>query len=138
MRLIQTLTPEFTDISLSYRDFFAQLNRSVRMLRELMGEERGVVSILAPNVPQNHLLLWAAETAGIANPLNPLLSEEALEGLMRAAETDLIVALGPTPHSDLWQKAESVAARLPKTSPMYFSFAAWRRYLLRRTGWSLR
>ena len=114
IRFLHTLEPEPQDQSLNFREFFALVNQSARLLQSLMNNRRGVVSILAPNIPQNHALLWAAESVGIANPLNPLLNEDALYSLMSAAETDIIVALGPNPMSDIWEKAQAVSKRLPK------------------------
>ncbi len=113
IRFIQQVKPELIDQTLTYQQLFKKINQTARFLQELMGGKRGVVSILAPNIPQNHILLWAAESIGIANPLNPLLNEDALVGLMEAANTDVIVALGENPASDIWQKATAVAQRLP-------------------------
>ncbi|BFM18314.1 acyl-CoA synthetase [Maricurvus nonylphenolicus] len=103
------------DVTISYQALQQSVNRAARLFRQSFsesGERRGVVSILLPNIPQNHIALWAAEAVGVANPLNPLLSADALASLMAKAETDVIVALGPNPFSDIWQKAESVAATL--------------------------
>ncbi|MDA8483168.1 AMP-binding protein [Pseudomonas resinovorans] len=99
---------------LSYGAFFAQLNRSARLLLDLAGGRKPVITLLLPNIPQSQCLLWAAASVGIANPINPLLNEEALASLMEKAGTDLVVALGPVPGSDLWQKAVSAAQRLSK------------------------
>ncbi|MCY1341266.1 Long-chain-fatty-acid--CoA ligase FadD13 [compost metagenome] len=99
---------------LSYAELFAELNRTVRLIHDLAGKPRPVVSLLLPHLPQSQCLLWGAACAGVANPLNPLLNEDALYGLMLKAETDLIFVLGPVPGSDLWDKARAVAERLPR------------------------
>ncbi|MCQ4295023.1 AMP-binding protein [Pseudomonas stutzeri] len=96
----------------SYEQLLSKLHKSVNMMRTLTGKRRPVVSLLLPNIPQAQTLLWAAESAGVANPLNPLLSEEALFQLMEKAKTDLIFVMGPMEGSDLWGKAERVAGRL--------------------------
>ncbi len=113
IRFLQSVSPEIVDQTTTFQALFQQINQSARLLQQLMQGKRGVVSILAPNIPQNHALLWAAESIGIANPLNPLLNEDALYELMEAAGTDVIVALGPNPASDIWEKAQAVAKRLP-------------------------
>lgn len=97
----------------TYEQLLSSLHRTVDMIRNLTGKLRPVVSLLLPNIPQAQTLLWASEIAGIANPLNPLLSEEALYQLMSKAETDIIFALGPVRGSELWEKAVKVAKRLP-------------------------
>lgn len=110
-----TSVDPWQDVTMSYEGLWHSVNRAARLFRQSFsesGDRRGVVSILLPNIPQNHVALWAAESVGIANPLNPLLSADALASLMLKAETDVIVALGPNPFSDIWQKAEAVAASL--------------------------
>lgn len=97
----------------TYAELMGNINRSARLILELSNKPKPVVSLLLPNIPQSQYLLWAAASVGIANPINPLLNEEALYSLMLKAQTDLIVVLGPMPGSDLWQKALKVAQCLP-------------------------
>ncbi len=115
---IKSINPEFVDEKISYQQLLGNINRTARLLRARMDESStkpGVVSFLLPNIPQAHFVLWGGEAAGIANPLNPLLSEDALFSLMEKAGTDIIVALGPNPASDIWQKSLAVSKRLSKT-----------------------
>lgn len=104
----------------TYSQLLSRLHQTVNMIRGLTGKARPVASLLLPNIPQAQTLLWAAETAGIANPLNPLLSDEALFQLMAKAQTDIIFALGPSRGVELWEKAVRVSKRLPGT-PMCVS-----------------
>ncbi|MDD0841452.1 AMP-binding protein [Pseudomonas sp. Gutcm_11s] len=108
---------DLDEVALSYRlsheQLLSKIHKTVQMMRKLTGKSRPVVSLLLPNIPQAQTLLWAAETAGVANPLNPLLNEEALLQLMSKAQTDIVFALGPLHGSELWDKAVSVASRLP-------------------------
>ena len=115
---VKSINPEFLDEKISYQQLLGNINRTARLLRARMDESStkpGVVSFLLPNIPQAHFVLWGGEAAGIANPLNPLLSEDALFSLMEKAGTDIIVALGPNPASDIWQKSLAVSKRLTKT-----------------------
>jgi fatty-acyl-CoA synthase len=109
---ISNLEP-LQDQHISYAELFANINRSARLILDLAGTSDPVVSLLLPNIPQSQYLLWAAASVGVANPINPLLSEEALYSLMLKAKTELIFVPGPMPGSDLWQKAFNVAQRLP-------------------------
>lgn len=97
----------------SYDELLANINRCARLILDLAGTRRPVVSMLLPNIPQGQYVLWAAASVGVANPINPLLSEEALYNLMLKAGTELIFVPGPMPGSDLWHKALNVAQRLP-------------------------
>jgi fatty-acyl-CoA synthase len=109
---INSLEPHVAQ-HVSYCELMSNVNRAARLILNLSGNRKPVVSLLLPNIPQSQYLLWAATTVGIANPLNPLLNEDALYNLMLTAQTDLIFVLGPMPGSDLWQKANNVAERLP-------------------------
>jgi fatty-acyl-CoA synthase len=72
-----------------------------------------VVTYLLPNLPQTHYVLWGAETAGIANPINPLLEAETIRDICRAAGTKVLVALGDFPGSDIWHKVEAIRNGIP-------------------------
>lgn len=114
LRLVTDLNDGFQDMSWSYQELLDNMRRVARLLKANSQAQRPVCSFLLPNIPQAHAIMWGAESVGVANPLNPLLNEDALLQLMEAAQTDVLIALGPNPVSDIWQKAESVAKRLSK------------------------
>ena len=58
-------------------------------------------------------MLWGAETAGYAIPINFLLKAQHIADLVRAADARVLVALGPHPQLDIWEKALEVAKLLP-------------------------
>ncbi|GAA5316461.1 MAG: acyl-CoA synthetase [Candidatus Pelagadaptatus aseana] len=116
---IEQLDPSLVDRRYNYSELLTNINRTVRLLQQVLSSSRGVVSILLPSTPETQFILWGAETAGIANPINPLLSEEALASLMNKAETEVILALGPNPSSDIWQKVEAVAPKVPSLKQVY-------------------
>lgn len=124
LTFVKALSPEVLDVDISYSSLLENLNRSARFFHDLHDQksspddeihrQRPVISFLLPNIPQTHYVLWAAETIGIANPLNPLLSVEALTGLLTRADTDILVVLGPNPVIDVWEKACEVVQQLDK------------------------
>ncbi|MDF3075547.1 MAG: acyl-CoA synthetase, partial [Alphaproteobacteria bacterium] len=65
------------------------------------------------SLPETYFALFGAETAGIGNPLNFLLSPEQIADLLRIAATKVLVALGPTAGFDIWEKVEAVRGQLP-------------------------
>ena len=62
-----------------------------------------------PLLPQTFYALFGAQAAGIANPVNPLLSSAQIAEILRAAETKVLVALGP--HGGLRHLGEGAAIR---------------------------
>ncbi len=96
---------------------FAQLLARVRQTANLFTDlgigPEDVVTYLLPNLPQTHFVLWGAEAAGIANPINPLLEAHTIRDICNAAGTKVLVALGEIPGADIWRKVESIRDQIP-------------------------
>ena len=60
-------------IRVTYGQFMAKIRQTANMLADWGVGPTDVVTYLLPNLPQTHFVLWGAETAGIANPINPML-----------------------------------------------------------------
>ena len=104
---------EETPLTISYRQFFGRVTQAANLFGELGVGPDDVVSFLLPLLPQSFFTLFGAEAAGIANPVNPLLEADQLAEILRAADTKVLVALGPLPGSDIWAKVERIRTRLP-------------------------
>jgi len=97
----------------TFKELLGRITQAANLFHSL-GVRRGdVVSYLLPNLPETHAVLWGAEAAGIANPINPLLDAEAIADLMRAAETKVLVTLAPFPGTDLWAKVARIQHQVP-------------------------
>jgi fatty-acyl-CoA synthase len=105
--------PDEAPVRLSHRDFFARVTQAANAFHALGVGPGDVVSLLLPLVPQAFVTLFGAEAAGIANPVNPLLSASQIGEILRAARTKVLVTLGPLPGTDIWSKVESIRASLP-------------------------
>jgi fatty-acyl-CoA synthase len=97
----------------TFAELMMHITQAANLFHELGVQRSDVVSYILPNLPETHAVLWGAETAGIANPINPLLDAEAMAGLMRAAETKVLVTLAPFPSTDLWEKVQAAQAHVP-------------------------
>ena len=100
--------PADTPVILTYRDFVARVTQAANMFHALGVHGDGVVSFLLPLLPEAFVTLFGAEAAGIANPVNPLLEPHQIAEILDAARTTVLVALGPMPGTDIWQKVEQV------------------------------
>lgn len=100
-------------VTVTYRDFLAQVTRTANLFHDLGVGPRDVISYLLPNLPQTHFILWGGEAAGIVNPINPMLEPGTIREICRAAGTKVLVALGDFPGSDIWDKALAVREDLP-------------------------
>lgn len=97
---------------ITYRDFFQRITRAANMFHGLGVGPNDVVSFLLPLLPDALVTLFGAEAAGIANPVNPLLEPDQIADILEAAHTSVLVALGPVPGTDIWQKVAKVRSRL--------------------------
>ena len=102
-----------TPMEISYRQFVGRITQSANLFHDLGVGPGDVVTYILPNLPQTHFTVWGAETAGIANPINPLLEPVQIRDIMNAARSKILVALGEYPGTDIWQKVEAIRKEVP-------------------------
>lgn len=88
----------------SYRELLRLVRGAANLFARLGGQRPGVAYML-PSMVETHATLWGAETAGYAVPINFLLQPEHIAGMLKASGARILVALGPHPVLDIWQKA---------------------------------
>ncbi len=103
-------------IQVTYSQLLGRIHQVANMLFELGVGPNDVVSLLLPNLPQTHFALWGAEAAEIVNPVNPLLEAGQIAAILRAARTKVLIALGPLPGSDIWEKVVRIRPQVPSLS----------------------
>ena len=100
-------------VTLSHAQFLARVTQAGNLFHALGVGPQDVVSFLLPLLPQYYFGLLGAQVAGIANPVNPLLSPQQLAEILRAARTQVLVTIGPRPGTDIWDKVQQIRAELP-------------------------
>jgi len=107
------MDPESPPRKVSYDELVDGIARTANAFRSL-GLRRGdVVAYMLPSLVETQFVLWGAATAASALPLNPLLKAEEIANLCRAAGAKALVALGPLPGTEIWDKANAVKALVP-------------------------
>src|SRR5579872_3398508 len=112
IQFLPNADPADTPIVISHGDFIGRVTQAANMFHTLGVGSDDVVSFLLPLLPEAFITLFGAEAAGIANPVNPLLEPHQIAEILEAARTTVLVALGPMPGTDIWQKVEQVRGRL--------------------------
>ena len=97
----------------THAGLLAEITRAANLLRRLGIQRGGVVAFILPNLPETHFTIWGAETAGIAFAVNPQLDGAQMAELLRAANVQWIVTLGPQPDADIWRRVAGAIAGLP-------------------------
>jgi len=96
----------------TYAQLLGMIRRAANVFFALGGNAPGVAYML-PSLIETHVTLWAAETAGYAVPINFLLQPESIAELIKASGAKLLVALGPHPQLDIWEKALELREQIP-------------------------
>jgi fatty-acyl-CoA synthase len=113
IHFLRTGEPDEVPVTMSYRQFISRVNQTANLLHDLGVGPGDTVSLMLPLIPQNCFALFGAEAAGIANPVNPLLEPYQIAEILKAAGTKVLVALGPAPGVEIWEKVQRVRAELP-------------------------
>ena len=95
-----------------YGQLLTMIQSAANAFHMLGGPTPGVAYML-PSLIETHVTLWGAETAGYAVPINFLLQPESIVELIKASGAKILVALGPHPQLDIWEKALELREQIP-------------------------
>ncbi|MEO1687614.1 MAG: AMP-binding protein, partial [Pseudomonadota bacterium] len=90
-----------------------QSARAANLFRRLGVGDEDVVAYLLPNCNETAIALIGGATAGVVNPINPLLEADQIGALLRETGAKVLVTLAPFPKTDVAQKAAQAAALAP-------------------------
>lgn len=96
----------------SYGQLLGMIRSAANVFSSLGGPTPGVAYML-PSLIETYVTLWGAETAGHAVPINFLLQSESIAELIKASGAKILVALGPHPQLDIWEKALELREQIP-------------------------
>lgn len=99
--------------SLTWTDLHERVTETANLFRSLGVGEGDVIAYLLPNSLETPVILLAGTTAGIVNPINPLLEAEQIAGILRETGAKVLVTLKSFPKSDIAQKAAEAVAMTP-------------------------
>lgn len=99
--------------TLRWTDLEREVTRTANLFRSLGVGENDVVAFLLPNATETVLTLIGGMTAGIVNPINPLLDVEQIAGILNETNAKVLVTLKAFPKTDVAQKAAAAVAFAP-------------------------
>ncbi len=114
IQFLANADPDETPVVYTHAAFVERVTQVANMLASLGVTKNDTVSFLLPLLPQSLATLFGAEAAGIANPVNPLLEPHQVVEILRAADTKVLVTLGPMPGTDIWDKVQKIRGELPE------------------------
>ena len=110
--MLMTGAPDEQPRRVDYGQLLRMIRGAANMFSELGGPAPGVAYML-PSLVETYVTLWGAETAGYAVPINFLLQADSIAELLKASGVKILVALGPHPQLDIWEKALLLRDQVP-------------------------
>ena len=102
--------------TLSWSELLTETNRTANLFRSLGVGDEDVIAYLLPNSNETVLTLLGGLTAGIVNPINPLLDVEQIAGILNETRAKVLVTLKSFPKTDVAQKAAEAVALAPSVT----------------------
>lgn len=99
--------------TLTWSDLLARVTETANLFRSLGVGPTDTVAYLLPNSIETPVVLLAGATAGIVNPINPLLDATQIAGILRETRAKVLVTLKAFPKTDVAQKAAEAVAQAP-------------------------
>jgi fatty-acyl-CoA synthase len=112
LRMLVTGADDELARKVSYVQLLGLVRQAANLFSSLGGTRPGVAYLL-PTLVETHAVLWGAETAGYAVPINFLLQPDHIRGLLEASGARILVTLGPHPQLDIWEKSLELKRQIP-------------------------
>jgi fatty-acyl-CoA synthase len=106
--------PEALPRRWTHAQLVEDIRRAANLFHRLADGRPSRVALLLPPMPETHLALWGAETAGVACPINFQLNQAHVAELIRAVDAQVLVALGPAPDLDIDEKVDGLLRECPR------------------------
>jgi fatty-acyl-CoA synthase len=110
--MLMTGAPDEEPRRVNYSQLLGMIQGAANLFSTLGGPAPGVAYML-PSLVETYATLWGAETAGYAVPVNFLLQPDSICELIKASGAKILVALGPHPQLDIWEKALELRRQIP-------------------------
>ena len=108
--------PKDHSTTLTWSDFLNRVTETANLFRSLGVGPNDTVAYLLPNSIETPIVLVAGATAGIVNPINPLLDAEQIAGILRETKAKVLVTLKAFPKTDVAEKAAEAVAQAPNVT----------------------
>jgi len=108
-----TSDPKDAGETLSWSELHGKATQAANLFRSLGVGENDVVAYLMPNASETVWALLGGATAGIVNPINPLLEPEQIAAILNETGAKVLVTLKSFLKTDVAQKAAEAVAMAP-------------------------
>jgi len=99
--------------TLTWNEVFAKTTQAANLFHRLGIRDDDVVAYILPNATETIFALLGGMTAGIVNPINPLLEPEKIASILRETGAKVVVTLKAFPKTDVPQNTARALALAP-------------------------
>lgn len=108
--------PDAPSRTLTWQEAHERVTECANLFRSLGVGPQDTVAYMLPNCLEAPVVLLAGATAGIVNPINPMLEAEQVGSILRQTNASVLVTLKSFPKSDVAQKAAQAVALAPNVT----------------------
>lgn len=99
--------------TLTWAQFQGKVTQAANLFRSLGISEHDTVAYVLPTINETAITLFGGMTAGVINPINPLLEPEKIAGILRETKAKVVVTIRAFPKTDVAQKVAEAVANAP-------------------------
>ncbi|PQO23655.1 acyl-CoA synthetase [Rhodobacteraceae bacterium WD3A24] len=100
--------------TLDWNAFHRRVTQAANLFREIGINEDEVIAFILPNCNETAAVLLGGMTAGIVNPINPLLDDVQISAILRETGAKAVVTLKAFPRSDVAAKVAEALKYAPQ------------------------
>src|SRR3954465_10900147 len=113
IRYVADGNPDSPVVDVTYGELKERAFATANLFHSLGIGPGDAVLYLLPTIPALYTVMLGSLAAGITCCTNWMLEPSHWLGLIRASRARLVVALGPTPGYEIWEKLQTIRADLP-------------------------
>jgi len=99
--------------TLTWAQFHGKITQAANLFRSLGVGEGDTIAYVLPTINETAITLFGGMTAGVVNPINPLLEPEKIAGILRDTKAKVVVTLRSFPKTDVAQKVAEAVRNAP-------------------------
>jgi fatty-acyl-CoA synthase len=113
IRYIADGNPDSPAFNVTYGELKQRTVATANLFHSLGVGPDNAVLFLLPTIPALYTVMLGSLAAGVSCCTNWMLEPSHWTGLIRASRAKVVVALGPTPGYEIWEKLQTIRADLP-------------------------
>lgn len=113
IRYVADGNPDSPAVNVTYGELKRRATQTANLFHSLGVGPDDAVLYLMPTIPALYAVMLGSLAAGISCCTNWMLEPSHWAGLIRASRAKVVVALGPTPGYEIWEKLQTIRADLP-------------------------